>query len=105
MSEATALSRYPRITLRCGNCTNEFCINVIRFAQEETVRCQVCGERFPKDLGKQFASALEDLFKVKYELDNRGKGFSISFLYKSTFKQPPAPYPFEPGDFPDDECS
>lgn len=102
-SQQSPLKRYPRITLRCGNCTNEFCINVMRFSTGEPVNCQVCGEHFPEDLGRQFAQALEALFQVKHELSNRKNGFNLSFLYKSTFKQPPAPYAFEPGDFPDDE--
>jgi hypothetical protein len=98
-SVPTPLNRYPRITLRCGQCSNEFCISVMRFAQEEAVLCQVCGSEFPKDLGKQFADSLESLFQVKSELEKRKNKFNISFVYKSTFKQPPGPYPFNEQDF------
>lgn len=98
-SVPTPLNRYPRITLRCGQCGNEFCISVMRFAQEEAVLCQVCGSTFPQDLGKQFAESLESLFQVKSELEKRKNKFNISFVYKSTFKQPPGPYPFNDQDF------
>jgi ribosomal protein S27E len=97
------LTHYPRITLHCGKCGNEFNANVIRFKNGEPVLCHICGAIFPKELGVKFAHALQDMFTVKYELDNVHAGFDISFVYKSTFKQPPAPHPFEPSDFPDDE--
>jgi len=92
------LAKYPRMTLHCG-CGNEFNINVMRFKSGEPVVCQICGDEFPKDLGEQFASALHDMFKVKYDLDKRNSGFDLSFIYKSTFKQPPAPHPFNEADF------
>jgi ribosomal protein S27E len=94
------LSQYPRITLRCGNCTNEFCVNVVRFQNREKVSCLVCGEEFPADLGTSFAESLASLFAVKHELEKRKSHFNLSFVYKSTFKQPPAPFPFHESDFP-----
>ncbi|MEB3285926.1 MAG: hypothetical protein VKJ04_00330 [Vampirovibrionales bacterium] len=97
----TDISQYPRMTLHCG-CGNEFNISVMRFKNSEPVICQLCGDQFPADLGEKFAKALYDMFTVKYELEKRENGFEISFLYKSTFKQPPAPYPFEASDFPED---
>jgi ribosomal protein S27E len=93
---------YPRITLRC-KCHNEFNINVIRLKNREPVSCQVCGEVFPTDLGEQFANALYDMFRVKHGLDKVNSGFNISFVYKSTFKQPPGPLGFLASDFPDEE--
>lgn len=95
------LTHYPRITLHC-NCGNEFNINVIRLKDGSPVICQICGASFPEDLGHKFANALQDMFAVKYELQKRDSGFDLSFVYKSTFKQPPAPYPFSPDDFPED---
>ncbi len=92
------LEAYPRITLHC-KCGNEFCVNVMRFKDTEQVSCQICGNTFPEELGVQFTQALEGLFKVKHKLDIKSRGFDFSFLYKSTFKQPPAPYPFEASDF------
>ncbi len=92
------LAAYPRITLHC-KCGNEFCVNVMRFKNTDAVICQICGNTFPEELGVQFTQALEDLFKVKHKLDIKSRGFDISFLYKSTFKQPPAPYPFDSSDF------
>ena len=89
---------YPRMTLHC-RCDNEFNISVMRLKNGEPVVCPICGELFPVDLGEQFAAALHDMFKVKVELENRGCGFNMSFMYKSTFKQPPGPLPFEAGDF------
>ncbi|WP_373532017.1 hypothetical protein [Vampirovibrio sp.] len=94
------LTHYPRMTLHC-ECGNEFNINVIRLKNGDAVACHVCGELFPAELGKKFANALQEMFTVKYELDKINCGFDMSFLYKSTFKQPPAPYPFEASDFPD----
>jgi hypothetical protein len=92
------LTDYPRLTLHCA-CGNEFNINVMRFKNSEPVICQICGETFPADLGVQFANALHDLFAVKYTLKKRSSGFNIAFVYKSTFKQPPAPLGFSPEDF------
>jgi hypothetical protein len=95
------VTHFPRITLHC-DCGNEFNVNVMRFRNREPVLCQICGEQFPADLGEKFASALYDMFAVKYGLDKQNSPFDISFLYKSTFKQPPAPYPFADSDFPSD---
>jgi hypothetical protein len=95
------LSQYPRMTLHCGVCGNEFNINVIRLKNGDPVICLVCGAQFPEALGKKFANALQDMFAVKYELEKLDSGFDLSFVYKSTFKQPPAPHPFEPADFAD----
>ena len=92
------LTKYPRMTLHCG-CGNEFIVNVMRFQSGQPVVCQICGDEFPKDLAEQFAKALYDMFKVKYELDRRQSGFDLSFIYKSTYKQPPAPHGFDPDDF------
>lgn len=94
------LTHYPRITLHC-ECGNEFNINVIRLKNGQPVLCHICGEIFPENLGVQFANALQEMFTVKYELDKLQSGFDLSFVYKSTFKQPPGPYPFDPSDFPD----
>jgi hypothetical protein len=44
------------------------------------------------------------MFAVKYELEKQNSPFDLSFVYKSTFKQPPAPFPFEPSDFITDEA-
>ena len=96
--EDSNLTRYPRITLHCA-CGNEFNINAIRLKNADPILCQICGAAFPADLGEKFAQALHDMFSIKYELEDRNSGFDISFLYKSTFKQPPAPYPFSPEDF------
>jgi hypothetical protein len=94
------LGQYPRMTLHC-DCGNEFNINVIRLKNGEPVICHICGEEFPVELGRKFANALQDMFAVKYELDKIDSGFDLSFVYKSTFKQPPAPFPFEEADFPE----
>jgi hypothetical protein len=88
------LSSYPRITLKC-HCGNEFNVNVIRMKDRQPVFCQICGEVFPADIAEKFAKAFEDLYKVKYLLDKEGCKFKYAFLYKSTFDQPPAPYPLE----------
>lgn len=95
------LSQYPRMTLHCGDCANEFNINVIRLKNGDPVICLVCGAQFPAEQGKKFANALQEMFTVKYELEKQNSGFDLSFVYKSTFKQPPAPYPFDPTDFED----
>jgi hypothetical protein len=91
-------NQYPRITLHC-DCGNEFNVNVMRFKKRESVACQICGEVFPPDLGEKFAAALYDMFAVKHGLDKQDSAFDLSFLYKSTYKQPPAPYPFTAEDF------
>lgn len=92
---------YPRITLHCSQCGNEFNVNVLRFRDRQPVECQICGQVFPEDLGEAFAQALYEMFTVKHNLETRGVAYDISFVYKSTFKQPPAPYPFEESDFED----
>lgn len=91
-------TRYPRITLHCS-CGNEFNINVVRLKNRDPVHCLICGELFPDELGEKFALALEEMFKVKHGLQSQGSTFDISFVYKSTFKQPPAPHPFAETDF------
>lgn len=90
-------SSYPRITLKC-DCGNEFNVNVIRMKDRDPVLCQICGEGFPVDIGEKFAKAFEDLYKVKYLMDKEGSKFKYSFIYKSTFNQPPAPYPINGDD-------
>lgn len=87
-------TKFPRITLRC-RCNNEFNVNVMRFRDKEPVMCQVCGEIFPQETGANFTKALEDLYLIKYNLEKNDYPFHFSFIYKSSFKQPPAPYPFE----------
>jgi hypothetical protein len=67
------------------------------------VACQICGEVFPVDLGEKFSDALYKMFEVKHGLEKSDSAFDLSFVYKSTFKQPPAPYPFSPDDFQDRE--
>jgi hypothetical protein len=93
---------YPRITLHCSQCGNEFNVNVLRFQDRQVVDCQICGQVFPEDLGKAFANALYEMFTVKHNLEQSGVAYDISFVYKSTFKQPPAPYPFTDADFAED---
>lgn len=95
------VTHFPRITLRC-DCSNEFNVNVMRLKNRDPVYCQVCGEQFPQELGEKFANALSDMFAVKYGLEKLNSPFDISFVYKSTFKQPPAPHAFVPADFPDE---
>lgn len=85
---------YPRITLKC-NCGNEFNVNVIRMKNKEPVFCQICGEIFSEEIGEKFAKAIEDLYKVKYLIEKEGNKFKYSFIYKSTYKQPPAPFPVD----------
>lgn len=90
---------YPRITVHCNQCGNEFNVNVLRFRNKQPVECQICGQVFPEGLGESFASALYDMFKVKHDMETSGVAFEISFVYKSTFKQPPAPFAFTEKDF------
>jgi hypothetical protein len=98
-AHATNLAHhYPRMTLHCA-CGNEFNINVMRLKNRDPVICQICGEVFPADLGEKFANALYEMFTVKYGLEKQNSAFDISFVYKSTFKQPPAPFPFSDSDF------
>jgi len=94
MSEKINQTDFPRIALKC-KCGNEFNINVLRMKDKEPVICQICGERLSEKIGEQFAKALEDLYGVKYHLEKEGFPFHFSFVYKSTFKQPPAPYPLD----------
>lgn len=90
---------YPRVTLHCTQCGNEFNVNVLRFSERKTVECSICGQIFPEDLGQAFANALYEMFTVKHNLEEQGVNFEISFVYKSTFKQPPAPHAFSSDDF------
>lgn len=94
---------YPRITLHCSQCGNEFNVNVLRFRDRQTVDCMICGQVFPQDLGHAFANALYEMFTVKHHLEESGANFDLSFVYKSTFKQPPAPHPFDSSDFGEPE--
>jgi hypothetical protein len=75
----------------------------MRFKHRESVACMICGAEFPPDLGETFAQALHDMFTVKHGLERQNSGFNLSFTYKSTFKQPPAPLAFNPDDFPHDD--
>jgi hypothetical protein len=93
---------YPRVTVHCSICGNEFNVSVLRFRDKEIVECQICGQVFPENLGQAFANALYEMFTVKHHLEESGVAFDISFLYKSTFKQPPAPFPFSDADFDGD---
>jgi len=95
--------QYPRITLHCSHCGNEFNVSVLRFRDKQIVECQICGQIFPENLGEAFTNALYEMFTVKHHLEEQDSAFDISFVYKSTFKQPPAPFPFEESDFPEDE--
>lgn len=94
MENKTDRTKFPRITLRC-KCGNEFDVNVMRFRDKESVLCQICGEVFPQEIGADFTKALEDIYKVKYNLEKDDYPFHFSFIYKSSFKQPPMPYPFD----------
>jgi hypothetical protein len=69
------------------------------------VECQICGQVFPEELGQKFANALYDMFTVKHNMETSGVEFEISFVYKSTFKQPPGPFAFTESDFDDDSRS
>ena len=94
MSDKINQSDFPRITLKC-KCGNEFNINVIRLRDSQSILCQICGEKFPDSLEEKFAKALEDLYKIKYNLEKDGYPFHFSFVYKSTYPQPPMPYSFD----------
>ncbi len=85
---------FPRITLKCNKCGNEFQINVLRFNENESIFCQVCGSQFSKEIGEKFAQALHDLFEVKHQLERDQNAFQFSFVYKSNHAQPPVPYTF-----------
>ncbi|MCK7484456.1 MAG: hypothetical protein MZU97_02075 [Bacillus subtilis] len=85
---------FPRISLKC-QCGNEFDINVMRLLEENKVSCQICGQKFPVETGEKLSKALEDLYKVKYQLEKQDYPFHFSFIYKSTYPQPPIPYPID----------
>ena len=97
MDSKTDQTKFPRITLRC-KCGNEFNVNVMRFRDKESVMCQICGEIFPQEIGSNFTKALEDLYLIKHNLEKDDYPFHFSFIYKSSFTQPPAPYPFDDED-------
>lgn len=90
-------TEYPRVRLKCI-CGNIFNVNVMRMKEQDPIVCQVCGDQFPEELGLDFAKAFEDLYKVKYKMEKDGIGFEYAFLYKSSFNQPPAPYPIDDDD-------
>ena len=95
-------NQYPRMTLHCLSCGNEFNISATRLREDNQVACQICGQVFPTEYGLAFYKALGDMFAVKHKMDEAkadGQGFEISFMYKSTFKQPPAPLAFDVQDF------
>lgn len=94
MSDKFQQTNYPRISLKC-RCGNEFNINVLRMKEKEPIICQICGEKLSEKTGEKFAKALEDLYGVKYHLEKDGFPFHFSFVYKSTFHQPPAPFPLD----------
>ncbi len=94
MESKTDQTKFPRLTLKCA-CGNEFNVNVMRFRDKEPVMCQICGEIFPQETGSNFTKALEDLYLIKHNLEKDNYPFHFSFIYKSSFKQPPAPYPFD----------
>lgn len=94
-------NRYPRITLKCS-CGNEFNVNVIRMREREPVFCLICGEHFPVETGEKFAQAFQDLYNVKHMIDREGAKFKYAFVYKSTFEQPPAPYPIDDDEKPEE---
>jgi len=95
MSDRIDQTDFPRVTLKCNNCGNEFQVNVLKFRNESPIVCQVCGNEFPKSTGEKFAAALQNLFEVKYELDKIPDSFQFSFVYKSCHSQPPVPYSFQ----------
>jgi len=97
MESKTDQTKFPRITLRC-KCGNEFNVNVMRFRDKEPVICQICGENFPQEIGSNFTKALEDLYLIKHNLEKEDYPFHFSFIYKSSFNQPPIPYPFDKND-------
>lgn len=94
MSERINQSDFPRITLKCNLCDNEFQINVLKFRDKVPINCQVCGNEFSVSTGEKFANALQNLYEVKYELDKNPDSFQFSFVYKSSYTQPPVPYSF-----------
>jgi hypothetical protein len=70
---------------------------------KKQVDCLICGQVFPEGLGEAFANALYEMFTVKHHLEEQGVAFDISFIYKSTFKQPPAPFAFDESDFEEED--
>jgi len=94
MDSRVSQTDFPRVSLKC-KCGNEFNINVMRMREDKHISCQICGEKFPKETGEKFAKALEDLYKVRYQLERDGYPFHFSFLYKSSYSQPPVPYEFD----------
>lgn len=88
---------FPRITLKCS-CGNEFIVNVMRLRSKQPVVCQICDQIFSDDLSETFAKALEDLYKIKYQLEKDNYPFHFSFKYKSSYSQPPVPYSFDDKD-------
>ena len=94
MDKKVCQTNFPRITLKC-KCGSEFCVNVMRLREEQPVICQICGEKFDKEIGEKFAQALEDMYKVKYLLEKQDYPFHFSFVYKSSYPQPPVPISFE----------
>ena len=93
MEEKVVHTDFPRVTLKC-KCGNEFIINVTRLRDHKKVMCQICGQEFVDELGEKFANALQDLYKVKYQLEKDNYPFHFSFVYKSSYTQPPMPYSF-----------
>lgn len=94
MTERIDQTDFPRITLKCNKCGNEFQLNVLRFREEKEVSCHVCGNKFPEEIGQKFAEALQKLYEVKYDLDKKYDSFQFAFIYKSNHSQPPVPYTF-----------
>lgn len=90
----TDQTSYPRISLKCNSCGNEFIVNVMRMKESKLIVCNVCGAEFSASVAEEFAKAFEDLFKVKYQLEKEGSKFQFSFKYKSSYSQPPAPLGF-----------
>ncbi|OGI20338.1 MAG: hypothetical protein A2287_04320 [Candidatus Melainabacteria bacterium RIFOXYA12_FULL_32_12] len=94
MEQKVSQKNFPRITLKC-RCGNEFNVNVMKLREDQSITCQICGEKFDKEIGEKFAKALEDLYKVKYQLEKQDYPFHFSFIYKSSYPQPPIPVTFE----------
>ncbi len=94
MADNINVNVYPRLTLKC-KCGNEFNINVMRLRDNEPVICMICGKQFNSELGEKFAKALEDLYHVKYQLERDCYPFHFSFVYNTSYPQPPIPCAFE----------
>ena len=93
MTEKVKQIDFPRITMQC-TCGNEFVVNVMRLRSKQPVVCQICDQKFSDDLSEKFARALEELYKIKYQLEKEDYPFHFSFKYRSTYPQPPLPYSF-----------